>query len=351
MIIQEKGRSMESRPFISLSRKAFFFWCTFVMGLFAVFFFAGTLVGRGQIQVDLGQNELFKEITGLSEPQAPAEPDNPSVGNQAAEEPSDFEFYNNLASKEPDKSMDVTIQPSSKKKTKQVIKKNLDVVKPDELEGAQTVASTESSSMTSTAVKPQRDPDEPVKTESVSSEKVKSDATSKPRKDTVEKTVVETPAKPKTESAEKPKSDPVQTVKADTVDKSKTETVQKSKPASSDKTKASSTAKDKDKEKDKATTESSAEKSKKPEKPQPAEKNSDTGKKFSLQVAALKSESDAADMVKKLNGLGFSAYTVKSGDGEVWYKVRVGSFKDRTDAEKTISKLKNKNFDAFIVTR
>jgi cell division protein FtsN len=336
MIIQDKSRSSENRSFLSLSKTAFLFWCSFIMGLFALFFFVGTLVGRGQIQVDLGQNALFQEINGVADSTATnTETETVQSTEEIPGDGSDLDFYSELPKengKNPDTEIEVATTPSTKKKTKQVIKKNLDIVKPDHLDDAEA-SSSELPSESTVATKQAREPKEKANAERVvpvtmttSAEKPKAESTQKPKATSEDKTKTDTPTKTKPETADKTKAESSQKTKAETADKPKSDSGAKEKTAALDKTK-------------------------KTEKPKTAEKEDANPKKFSLQVAALRSADDADDMVKKLNGLGFSAYTVKSGENEPWYKVRVGTYKDRTEAEKTITKLKSKNFDAFVVNR
>jgi len=361
MIIQDKSRSSENRPFLSLSKKAFLFWCSFIMGLFALFFFAGTLVGRGQIQVDLGQNALFQEINGLAESTATnTETETVESKEDVPDDGSNFEFYNNLSSKDPDKGMEVEVAstPSTKKKTKQVIKKNLDIVKPDHLDDVDD-ASSDQPSESDVATKLAREPKEKPKADRIVPVTMTTSA-EKPKADTLQKAKVTSEDKTKKETADKAKSDSQTKTKQETTDKAKSDSSQKTKTESADKDKPKSDSPQKtktetaDKSKSDSTVKgktATADNAKKTEKPKATEKDDPNIKKFSLQVAALRSADDAATMVKKLSDLGFAAYTVKSGDNEPWYKVRVGKYKDRTEAEKTITKLKNKNFDAFVVNR
>jgi cell division protein FtsN len=297
------------------------------MGLFALFFFAGTLIGRGQIQVDLGQNALFQEINGLAESTATnTETETVESKEDVPDDGSNFEFYNNLSSKDPDKGMKVEVAstPSTKKKTKQVIKKNLDIVKPDHLDDVDD-ASSDQPSESDVATKQAREPKEKPKADRIVPVTMTTSA-EKPKADTLQKAKVTSEDKTKKETTDKAKSDSPQKTKTETADKSKSDSTVKEKTAMADNVK-------------------------KPEKPKSTEKDDPNIKKFSLQVAALRSADDADTMVKKLSDLGFAAYTVKSGDNEPWYKVRVGKYKDRTEAEKTITKLKSKNFDAFVVNR
>lgn len=327
MLIQEKSRSSENRSFLSLSKKAFLFWCSFIMGLFALFFFAGTLVGRGQIQVDLGQNALFQEINGIAESTATNTETETVKTEEIPDDGSNFDFYNDLPKengKRTEPEVEIATTPSTKKKTKQVVKKNLAIVKPDHLDDADD-ASSEQPSESTVATKQPHEPKEKTKAERV-----------------VPVTMTTSAEKPKADTPQKPKATSEDKTKNETADKAKSESSQKTKAETADKSKSDSAAKEKTAVADKAT---------KAEKPKSAENDDTNPKKFSLQVAALRSADDADDMVKKLNGLGFAAYTVKSGENEPWYKVRVGTYKDRSEAEKTITKLKSKNFDAFVVNR
>ena len=298
MIIQEKNRHSEPSPFITLSRKAFAFWFCFVTALFAAFFFAGTLVGRGQIKIDLGQHALFQEINGLSQSvEEPAQ--TVQTPETSPDESTDFGFYDGLASKEPSKELAATPVPSTRKKTKQVVKKNLKTIKPEDVDKpeAATAALLDDPPKPSTKDKPKQEAAPAAPAEKPVAEKAK-----KPRADSVEKARTEAEEKPKKEMAVKDKA------------------------AAVEKKSAEPKAKE-------------------------AVKTDESPKKFSLQVAALRNAADAETMVKKLNSLGFSAHTVKSNDSAPWYKVRVGSYKDRADAENTRAKLKNKNFDSFVIAQ
>lgn len=57
---------------------------------------------------------------------------------------------------------------------------------------------------------------------------------------------------------------------------------------------------------------------------------------YTIQVAALKDQSDADILSEKLKKAGFFAYSisVNSDDGSVWYRVRVGKFQAQSEAEK-----------------
>ena len=292
MIIQEKSRHSEPKPFIALSRKAFFFWSFLVTALFAVFFFAGTLVGRGQVKVDLGQYALFQEINGISQ-SAEENTETVKTPETSPDESTDFGFYDGLASKEPSSELAATPVPSTRKKTKQVVKKNLKVIKPDDVDKPESATAFML--------------DEPPRTvtkEKAKQETVPAVAAEKPAAATAQKT--------KAEAGDKAKADPVEKLKKEmaAVDKKNAET-----------------------------------------KPKDTAKADESPKKYSLQVAALRNAADAETMVKKLKSLGFSAHTVKSNDSAPWYKVRVGSYKDRADAEKTMAKLKDKNFDSFVIAQ
>jgi cell division septation protein DedD len=361
MIIQERNRNTESKPFISLSRKAFIFWSCFVMGLCAFFFFAGTLVGRGQIQVDLGQNRLFNEIMGLSET-APPEEQKTEPAGETLNDKTDFDFYNNLNAKNPEKDIEPTIKPSNKPKVKQVVKKKLSIVKPEEVEQADSGSAGKEEPLSNTGkkdIEAQGIVIEKPKTETVpftmktSSEKPKTETADKTVKETLKKESAEkakTEQKEKAETVDKAKAD--QKTKTETADKAKAD--QKTKTETVDKTKADQKTKTETADKSKADQKSkneTADKTKPSDKTKTETKTDNAPKKFSLQVAALKNQADAETMVKKLKGLGFSAHTVKTENGDTWYKVRVGTFKDRTEADNTIAKLKTKGFDAFVISQ
>ena len=65
---------------------------------------------------------------------------------------------------------------------------------------------------------------------------------------------------------------------------------------------------------------------------------------FTIQVAALKENRDAAELAGKLKKEGFPAYNIsgKSDDGSLWHRVRIGKFSQKEEAEKMKQELLKK---------
>ena len=328
MIIHDKNKTKQTRTFLNLSKKALFFWSSFIMGLFALFFFAGILVGRGSIQVDLGQDGLLLEIEGLAESTNKVDTDDME---EAPDNSSEFDFYKNLSVNDPSKVTVTQPSSSSRKKTRQVIKKRLDIVKPESLKDDETVSEYGDLEPSDDKI---TEPDR---------EKAKPETAEKPRSEPVLKAKADTgdnKKKEKTEAADKKKKE---LEKAEVADKKKKE-LEKAEAADKKKKEIEKAEAANKKKKETATKTAS-------KNPEP-EKKDKSVYKYSLQVAALKGFAEDADgMVKKLKGKGYPAYWVKSSDNDSWYKIRVGSFKDRTDAESTLNKLKKDKFEAFLVPR
>lgn len=98
--------------------------------LLAMFFFLGTLAGRGMIRVDMGQDGLYFEIAGLTEA------DNQSTLSEMAsmpDTPQDFDFFDAL-NKDVDAAPDINRTKEVKEKLKQVVKKSKAVVNPAKVE-------------------------------------------------------------------------------------------------------------------------------------------------------------------------------------------------------------------------
>ena len=77
----------------------------------------------------------------------------------------------------------------------------------------------------------------------------------------------------------------------------------------------------------------------------PASRSSSTGK-YSIQVAALKTESDATAIATKLGKRGFETRIV---EGQGFYRVWVGNYQTRANAAEAVRELKARKIDGFIV--
>jgi cell division septation protein DedD len=83
----------------------------------------------------------------------------------------------------------------------------------------------------------------------------------------------------------------------------------------------------------------------------PGKVSNATGKKLTIQVAAVKDQKVADQWVEKLKKKGYSAYRVKGkvSGNSTWYRIRVGHFKSRGDALKTLNRLKQEKKDVFLI--
>lgn len=116
-----------SKSFITLSGKSASGWGGLIICSFVLFFFLGTLVGRGSITVDLGQKKLSKEINQYAESLNTIASENVEI----IDDTPDLVFYENLQKKENAK-IEIEQSRSKKraKKTKKVIKKKTIIKKP-----------------------------------------------------------------------------------------------------------------------------------------------------------------------------------------------------------------------------
>ena len=75
--------------------------------------------------------------------------------------------------------------------------------------------------------------------------------------------------------------------------------------------------------------------------------------RYTVQVAAVRTRSEADVIAKRLAGRGFPAYVdASSGRGARMYRVRVGAFKDRSGAEPMRQRLeKEEKFKPWVTTR
>jgi cell division septation protein DedD len=75
--------------------------------------------------------------------------------------------------------------------------------------------------------------------------------------------------------------------------------------------------------------------------------------KLTIQVAALKDDKVAQQLVDRLKKKGYSAYRASvniPGKG-VWYRIRIGSYQTRADAARTLKRLKKDGLDGFLVKK
>ncbi|MDY6904137.1 MAG: SPOR domain-containing protein [Thermodesulfobacteriota bacterium] len=84
----------------------------------------------------------------------------------------------------------------------------------------------------------------------------------------------------------------------------------------------------------------------------PTAKN-DGEKIFTIQVAAVRDESDAVALISKLKKKGFSAYstTVELSGGNRWYRIRCGAYESRQAAAPTLDKLEDEGFGPMLVRK
>jgi cell division septation protein DedD len=75
--------------------------------------------------------------------------------------------------------------------------------------------------------------------------------------------------------------------------------------------------------------------------------------KFTLQVASLRKQAEAAKVVKSLQKAGHPAYqTASRPDGSnVWYRVRVGAYETRKAAEAALRKFEDSRYKPIIIQR
>ena len=73
-------------------------------------------------------------------------------------------------------------------------------------------------------------------------------------------------------------------------------------------------------------------------------------KGFTVQVASVQSAQKADQILKRLTGLGYAAYTVQSTvDGVPWYRLRIGYYDQRDDAQAMMARLQADNYDPFLI--
>ena len=78
-----------------------------------------------------------------------------------------------------------------------------------------------------------------------------------------------------------------------------------------------------------------------------------SGKGYTVQVAAFKTDKDADRLVEKLKRDGYAAYrTITKIEGKgIWFRVRVGKFESKTEALKTQQRLKKVGMKPIIVEK
>ncbi|MBA3016804.1 MAG: SPOR domain-containing protein [Proteobacteria bacterium] len=79
----------------------------------------------------------------------------------------------------------------------------------------------------------------------------------------------------------------------------------------------------------------------------------ETDKKYAIQVASLKDSKDADEIVASLKKKGYPAYMISGNIPEkgIWYRVRIGYFKDKAEADDTLNKLKEEKYRPILVNR
>lgn len=124
---QTTKKEKNSKSVITLSGKSATGWGGLIICSFILIFFIGTLVGRGSIKVDLGQQKLSKEINQYAESLNTSS----SADIEVIDDTPDLMFYETLQKKDNAK-IELKKDPSKKrvKKTKKVVKKKTIIKKP-----------------------------------------------------------------------------------------------------------------------------------------------------------------------------------------------------------------------------
>ncbi len=135
---QVKNTTQENKPFLILSGRKTAGWGGLFVFALAIMFFAGTLVGRGDIKVDLGQKKLARDIDTYAKQLETQK--NASV--ELIDDTPDLIFYETLQKKE------VTAKPKKvkdrkkqtyKRKVKSVVKRKKTPYRPFEKASEKTV--------------------------------------------------------------------------------------------------------------------------------------------------------------------------------------------------------------------
>lgn len=125
--MKQKTKPEKTQPFITLSGRSATGWGCFIICSFVLFFFIGTLVGRGSIKVDLGQQALSDEINNYAKSINDASGEDVEI----IDDTPDLLFYDNL-----EKNENARLEPKRSatqktvKKVKKVIKKKTSIIKP-----------------------------------------------------------------------------------------------------------------------------------------------------------------------------------------------------------------------------
>ena len=84
----------------------------------------------------------------------------------------------------------------------------------------------------------------------------------------------------------------------------------------------------------------------------PARAQADAAGLWSVQVAAFKTQGQAASLHKQLKQAGFDAYIAPAvaSDGQTNYRVRVGTFKSKAEAQRMVERVRGERSLAAIVT-
>jgi len=88
--------------------------------------------------------------------------------------------------------------------------------------------------------------------------------------------------------------------------------------------------------------------------PVPARAQADAGSLWSVQVAAFKTQAQAAAVHRQLMAAGLDAYIAPTvaGDGQTNYRVRVGTFKSKAEAGQMVERLRvERSLAAFVTPR
>jgi len=86
----------------------------------------------------------------------------------------------------------------------------------------------------------------------------------------------------------------------------------------------------------------------------PARAQADAAGLWSVQVAAFKTQGQAASLHKQLKEAGFDAYIAPAvaSDGQTNYRVRVGTFKSKAEAQRMVERVRGeRSLAAFITPR
>ena len=84
----------------------------------------------------------------------------------------------------------------------------------------------------------------------------------------------------------------------------------------------------------------------------PARAQPDSAGLWSVQVAAFKTQGQAASLHKQLRGAGFDAYIAPAvaSDGQTNYRVRVGTFTSKAEAQRIVERVRAERSPAAFVT-